>query len=924
MADLISHEAPAHQAKDLPLVLPAKLIGREKLLGQAYMLLKQTKPVLVHGPSGIGKTAFAATLASAYCELPGGALWFDVNRSTLAELLARIGRAYGIADLARRDNPEGLLALAMATLTQHKPLVVLDGTLDISATSEFIMRCADRVPVLVVTDTTDTTGPWTQIALSRLEPESSQTLFRQIAPNASGDTESLLALLDNNPFAITIAAGVISTLGTSVQAFQEAMPARPGIPSTLLALTAAYTKLGSAQQGILLLLGASPRMGGTGELLSMVGGAPEAALHQVMTPLVQARLVDKLTRYGITYYRLHPLTHAFATSWLKGRGRLESLQANMWDAVVRYTEKHSAARNFDALAAEMDNIRAVAETRSDTSNRASAERIAAALIQAGDFITSRGYVYELLALHKTASGPSTAFPAHQIAMQQALFDVPAPLAPSTTPAVEEEDADEEDEPLIEEVGLVADTDFDEEEEAEEEEVEVRASTPTSISDTLRSFADLDELDEEEDVEDDDESDVVNAIEDDLMEDDFDEDEEDEPVKAPAGPRRPLSSILADDDDSIFDSDQFDRVEDDEFDTGNIAVQEEVEALNPPPTDEVERLRLSLVKARQASDRRQQAELLSAIGQLQTQRGLSNEAIASHSEALTVYEDLNDNSGILRTLELLTVLENQTDNFEAAALHAARGVRLARDLENEALERRMLILLGDTRLQLGDGKQAVQAFSDALDLARTAGDNRDVADILLKLGFSRLDAGEAREAMDGFEEALTLFRTQGRRDKEGEALAALGMASAELERYAEAINFYNSALYIAREVHNPRDEMTQLSNLGFASVQVRDLGQAVLRYRQALHLAFELDDDDEIIDTTIELARLFVESPKHIDIASMLVDAGLAVDPTDRDLRRLKERIETERPGIDPTVRIIQVTGTVRDYASNAYALLERA
>ncbi|MBL8134509.1 MAG: ATP-binding protein [Anaerolineae bacterium] len=916
MADLISHEAPAHQAKDLPLVLPAKLIGRDKLLGQVYTLLKQTKPVLLYGGSGIGKSAFAATLARAYCELPGGALWLDVNNSSLAELLARIGRAYNIAELARSDNPESLVGLAMATLTQHKPLVVLDGAPDVASTSEFIMRCADRVPVLVVTDSeSEISGPWTSHLLGKLEPDAAETLFRQIASSADlTGLEELLAALDNVPLGITVAAGVIATLGVSARDFHQAMPARPGIPASFLALTAAYTKLGNAQQGLLLLLGASPRMGGTGELLSMVGGAPEAALHQVMTPLVQAHLVDKLTRYGITYYRLHPLTHAFATTWLKGRGRLENLQGAMRDAVVRYTEKHSAARNFDALAAEMDNIRAVAAAptvpagSADPSSRAGAEQISAALMQAGDFIGARGYVYELLALRKTTIASATAFPAHQIAMQQPLtFEPPpAPVVPAQ-PEVDEE-GDEEDEPLIEDNGSVSDLEF-EEAEAEKDEAEA----PVSISSTLHAFTSS-------------ALESAESFEEDFVEE-FDEgadEEEEEPAKVDARPVRPLAELMSDDD-SIFDSEAFEGIEDDEFEESeSLTSGGEIEELTPLPTDEIERTRLSLVKARQASDRKQQAELLSAIGQLQNQRGLSHEAIASHSEALTVYEDLNDNSGVLRTLELLTVLESQTENYEAAALHAARGARLARELDNEALERRMLILLGDTRLQVGEGGQAIQAFSDALDLARTAGDSRDVGEILLKLGFARLDAGEAREATDSFEEALTLFRTQSRRDKEGEALAALGMASAELERYAEAINFYNSALYIAREVRNRRDEMTQLSNLGFANAQVRDLGQAVLRYRQALHLAFELDDEEEIIDITIELARMFVESPKHIDIAAMLVDAGLSADASDRDLRRMKERIEAERPRIDPNVKIIPVSGTVRDYARNAYVLLDRA
>jgi hypothetical protein len=57
---------------------------------------------------------------------------------------------------------------------------------------------------------------------------------------------------------------------------------------------------------------------------------------------------------------------------------------------------------------------------------------------------------------------------------------------------------------------------------------------------------------------------------------------------------------------------------------------------------------------------------------------------------------------------------------------------------------------------------------------------------------------------------------------------------------------------------------------------------------------------------------------------MLVEAALEVDPNDRDLRRLIERIEDERPVLSENVKQVPVAGTAQDYAANAYALLENA
>ena len=117
-------------------------------------------------------------------------------------------------------------------------------------------------------------------------------------------------------------------------------------------------------------------------------------------------------------------------------------------------------------------------------------------------------------------------------------------------------------------------------------------------------------------------------------------------------------------------------------------------------------------------------------------------------------------------------------------------------------------------------------------------------------------------------------------------------------------------------------MLRLSDLGYASVQAHQLGQAVLRYRQALHLAYASNNRENIVSTTVDLARLLVESQRHLDITEMLVDAALKFDPNDRDLRRLKERIQDERPTVPRDIAAGAVSGTAQDYAANAYAALE--
>ncbi len=840
MADLTSHEAPAHEAHALPVMLPpGKLIGRDVILARVYSQLKENKPVLVYGAPGIGKTALAATLASAYTELPGGVLWLNLRNAPFPEVLARVGRAYNLREVATSENPLSAVSPAMNALAAAKPMIVFDGQINPQTVTEFIMRLPTPLPILLVNDS-EISGPWANVPLGILEIDAAAVMVRQLAPEQSEGLHDLVTTLDAIPFALTTAAGAIRAKKQTPAAFLATLPKRPDATPSLLALTASFGTLSNPLQGLLLLFGATFRGEASAELFSLIANAPEDTVNQALGLLTQQHLVERFQRYGKPYYRLHAITQTFAQTWLRGSGRLEGLQNKVRDAILAYARKYSGAP--DRLAAEMDNLLAAAQWAADQGDREVANGLVVALTQSSDFVNARGYVYELLLLRRLAASSTSAFPAYGT--------TPAPI---TYP----DDGDAEDAEL---------------EDEDELEDDAQAVRPIPAEDE----DDFDEDDYDEDGDEDEDEDEADADMDMDMDADEDEDEASEPLGPPSIP------------------------------------------------DELERLRAQLVNERLGGNRRQQADLLIAIGKEHIRRGQDNEAISVFSEAVNLYEALNNNAGLLASLEEIAELTAKTDNSQAAVLHATRGIQLADQLGDEDSQRKLLAILGDARQQLGESEAAIHAYSEALDLARTNGDRASEALIQYKLGFAQLDNGDATAAGKSWEDALTLFREQGRRDYEGRTLAALGTASGEQEHWNEAINFYTSALHIARELKDRDEELLRLSDMGYALVQAHQLGQAVLRYRQALHLAYASGTRENIVSTTVDLARLLVESQRHLDVTELLVDAALDYDPNDRDLRRLKERIEDERPTVPETLAQVPVGGTAEDYAANAYSLLENS
>jgi tetratricopeptide (TPR) repeat protein len=829
MVDLTSHEAAARKAQSLPVALPGKLSGRDANLAAAYGQLKNNKAVLIGGVPGIGKTALAAALASAYTELPGGALWLIVDDSSLEELIVRVGRAYGVSEITSSNNPLGMVGAAASTLTTHKPLIVLDGKHNAAASADFIRRCANGLPALVVSkDVIE--GPWTPVMLDRIAPPQAAAMFKQISglESPAEDIDKLVAMLDCVPFAIAVAAGSARANKQSpadyIAAFQN-IPNSASANPQLIALTVSFRSLNNALQGVMLMMGATFAGQASAELLSLMTGAPQPNIEQVMTMLANAQLVEQITRYDAPYYRLHEITYAFAQSWLRGSGRLEQLQNKVRDALVNYSKKYSLDNDtaHNKLAAEMDTIMAVARWSADNGDRDLVNQLVVNLTQAGDFVNERGYLYELLALRKLASSFTTAF---------------QPVLPGET-AVQS---------LVEAAG-----------------------EPLPFESSTSALAAPEDLldDEDEDFEDDDA---------------LDEDE-------------------SDDDSAINSDDDADAVEDD--------------------LPKIARLRAALRQAKADDDLEKQIDLLKEIGEEEVEQGLETEAITTYMEVLEGYESQDDQEGILESLDTLSSLMAKTENASAAVLHATRGAALADEIGDLETKMHLLVTLGDARQQSGESDEAAKAYESALEIARAEDDTQNEARILYKLGYAQLDGGDPGTASDTWEQALKLFKTQGKRSYEGRVLGGLGTAYGELGRWSEAINFHTSALHIAREVKNKEDEALELSNLGYASIQANQLGQAVMRYRQALHLAYQANDRENIVSNIVDLVRMLVESPRHLDIADLLIDDALTLESTDRELSKLKERITNEKLMAKANqVTLLPVSGTAKDYAANAYQQLE--
>src|SRR6266849_1759042 len=196
------HGAPIRDAKLLPVQPPAKIVGRNRELGSMHVTLKIGSSVYLSGVPGIGKSALASVLATAYiASNPGGVLWFNVVEDDL------------------------------------DPLIVLDGLIDVDAARDYVRQCATGVAVIILNELAGA-GPWTPIELGPLAQEDSIALFKQCSNLSDAlyepDIEGLSKFLGGIPLSIELAGLQVITDDLMPAELLTALPSSTGQDSQLM------------------------------------------------------------------------------------------------------------------------------------------------------------------------------------------------------------------------------------------------------------------------------------------------------------------------------------------------------------------------------------------------------------------------------------------------------------------------------------------------------------------------------------------------------------------------------------------------------------------------------------------------------------------------------------------------------------------
>jgi predicted ATPase/DNA-binding winged helix-turn-helix (wHTH) protein len=249
-----------------------------------------------------------------------------------------------------------------------------------------------------------------------------------------------------------------------------------------------------------------------------------------------------------------------------------------------------------------------------------------------------------------------------------------------------------------------------------------------------------------------------------------------------------------------------------------------------------RARLETV-LRLAGDKRskERARISHFLGALATAQRDYPAAAYFLTQSLTLYEELDDQSGVAASLNALAVSARDRGDYSAAQSNFERSLACWRKLPDQLAIARCLHNLANVIKVRGDYSRAQRALREATDIFQQVGDRSGAAWSINQQGDIERAQGDMAAARELYQRALSAFREAGDPWGSARSLADLGYIDCERGDHLAAQTAYREALEIFADLGHRRGIARALEGCACLALARGHAGRALTLAAAAAHL-----------------------------------------------------------------------------------------
>jgi diguanylate cyclase (GGDEF)-like protein len=226
------------------------------------------------------------------------------------------------------------------------------------------------------------------------------------------------------------------------------------------------------------------------------------------------------------------------------------------------------------------------------------------------------------------------------------------------------------------------------------------------------------------------------------------------------------------------------------------------------------------------------------------------------EAYTIYEKIDHEHGISRSLSAVGTSNMHLGNYPEAFAQLMRGVKICDQIGDVRFKAVLLHRIGNLHIRLEDHQKALSYLEDSLELCDENGADGWRGELLADLCAAHFHLGDLENAIIFGRKSAEVYEEAGDQYGVPIALNAVGQVYLEMGDYEQAQTHHLQALELCESISNFMESIQTLYHLG-KLYQAQKQGDTALDYlNQALEKASEMGVKHQIYRCHRSLAELY--------------------------------------------------------------------
>jgi class 3 adenylate cyclase/tetratricopeptide (TPR) repeat protein len=261
--------------------------------------------------------------------------------------------------------------------------------------------------------------------------------------------------------------------------------------------------------------------------------------------------------------------------------------------------------------------------------------------------------------------------------------------------------------------------------------------------------------------------------------------------------------------------------------------------------------------------------LKRLGMIFQETSRFEESLRSFEEALGRARDADDRKLQAQVLNGMSGLARRMGRYDEARARSSAALELARAAGARAETAESLFQLGTVQFVQLDYASGLARLEEALACLRELGDAIGMARCLNNMGNANRRIGRNAEAQARLEEAIAQYAAAGDRVNASTTTANLAQALGAMGRFAEARGLITEALRFQRDHGMRRSESAALDTLAEIEEGEGMRTEALREYRESLRLSVELGIVPNILVAVAGLARLHARAGRREEALKLI-------------------------------------------------------